>query len=294
MRIAFVGAAGYGNVGDDSYPLVFRDHFPEHELLFFNSDLPAQWPEGISMLVMGGGGILHNVGVNPDSRESPHFRCMRNYLDAAIERRIPFGFLSCGFQFPPGSRNADMESLRVWAPYLAKARFVTLRSPSCVRIAQELAKRNDVRFFPDAAYLLRPGPRSETDSVIIVPAGAINARDPFIEHFLRLFDSIGFRQVWISMGSAGDDAAPLADARLKYPAACVVEQPTPREALEHIGRARFVLTGRYHGMVFARSCGVPFFVSQDSPHKIASEDWRADPAGAAGHIETLRNALAAW
>ena len=38
MKIAFVGASGYGNVGDDTYPLVFREHLPDHA-----SAGPGRW-----------------------------------------------------------------------------------------------------------------------------------------------------------------------------------------------------------------------------------------------------------
>ena len=119
MKIAWVGASGYGNVGDDTYPLVFAQQWPEHEWVIYNSDLPAALPEDLTLLVLGGGGILYN---NPKEgqadAESPHFRAMKFYMDAAIARGIPWGILSCGFQFQvnreaeyaavfPGAQNPD-------------------------------------------------------------------------------------------------------------------------------------------------------------------------------------------
>jgi hypothetical protein len=76
MKIAFVGASGYGNVGDDTYPLVFAQQLPEHELVIYNSDLPTALPDDLALLVLGGGGILYNNPKDgPADAESSHFRC---------------------------------------------------------------------------------------------------------------------------------------------------------------------------------------------------------------------------
>ena len=294
MKIAFVGAGGYGNVGDDTYPLVFKEHLPDCDLVFYNSDLPTELPHDLKMLVLGGGGLLYNSAMVPASAESDHFRAMKFYMDRAEAMGIPWGVSSCGFQFPTRCGPEHPETLVPWVPYLRRAEFLTLRSPACAEFARQIAGREDCRFFPDAAYLFRPQempPRGER-TLVIVPAGAVNARDMFIQHFIRLFESEGFRQEWVSMGSHFDDDPLIADARRKYPHATIVEEPAPREALERIARAGFVMTGRYHGMIFARNGGVPFYVPQDSPHKIVHENYEADPARAVGHIEVLREAIA--
>jgi polysaccharide pyruvyl transferase WcaK-like protein len=161
-----------------------------------------------------------------------------------------------------------------------------------VKIAAELSGRGDVKFFPDAAYLLKAGTTEQTHTVAIIPAGVVNAHDLFIQHFLRLFDSVNLGQVWISMGSEFDDGKHMADAVKLNPRATLVRRPSPREALDRIASAKFVLSGRYHGMVFARSSGVPFFTPQDAPYKILGEDLHADPAAATGHIEALREVIA--
>src|SRR5882757_7801435 len=141
MKIAFVGASGYGNVGDNSYPLVFQQHLPGHELIFYNSDLPAELPSDVKLIVLGGGGIIYNSRMEPETEESEHFRYMKFYMDWAITHGIPFGILSCGFQFASGQGPSNLAALTSWVPYLKQALFVTLRSPTCVRIAEELTGR---------------------------------------------------------------------------------------------------------------------------------------------------------
>ncbi len=292
MKIAFVGASGYGNVGDDTYPLVFAQQLPEHELVIYNSDLPKSLPEDLDMLVMGGGGIVYNHGKEiAAGMESPHFRCMKYYMDEAIRRRIPWGFLSCGFQFQFNGEEDDATGLQAWASYLRQAHFITLRSPRCVRIAQELSGRDDVVFAPDAAYLYRPETATSADdmrSITLVPAGAVNARTALINHYLRQFAASGMSVTWLGMGAPADNAKLLAEAAERFPQAQIIANPGPQVAFETIARSRFVITGRYHGMVFARTSRVPFITAVDAPYKIRMENLEENISAAATHFEVLR------
>lgn len=295
MKIAFVGASGYGNVGDNSYPLVFQQQLLGHDLIFYNSDLPAELPSDVKLIVLGGGGILYNSRMERETDESPHFRCMKFYMDWAIAHGIPFGVLSCGFQFAVGQSPSNPVALTPWVPYLKQALFLTLRSPTCFKVAAELTGREDSHFFPDAAYLLRPTrPQASPPkkSLVIVPTGGVHPGDSLVQHFTRLFHRERFDHIWMSMGAMVDDAVILKDTRRIYPKATIIESPTPSEALETIADAHFVITGRFHGLIFARSSGVPFYAPQESPYKIKSEDFSADPAAAAGHFEVLRAVMA--
>lgn len=292
MKIAFVGASGYGNVGDDTYPLVFAQQLPEHELLFYNSDLPRSLPDDLGLLVLGGGGILYNNPKDgPEDAESPHFRCMKYYMDAAIQRGIPWGISSCGFQFRGKREAAYAIALKPWVPYLRQAQFITLRSPNCVRIAQELRGSDDVAFYPDAAYLYRPAfapSPTAAQQVTLVPAGFINPRNELMQHYLRQLASASAPLVWLGMGAPVDDGQHLQEAAERFPNSQIIANPGPQGAFAAIARSRFVFTGRYHGLVFARSNRVPFITSMHTPYKITNEDLSADIATAAGHIEVLR------
>lgn len=291
MKIAFVGASGYGNVGDDTYPLVFAQQLPEHELLIYNSDLPASLPEDLDMLVIGGGGVLHNAGAEPEDGESPHFRSMRFYINAAIERGIPWGFLSCGFQFQVHRDAAYASALKPWAPYLRQAFFITLRSRECVRIAREISGRTDALFFPDAAYLYHPAgePRQcPTGGVTIVPAGLVNPRNALTSHYLRQFAASDTPVSWLSMGAPVDDGWMMEEAAERFPESQVISPTNPETAFRHIASSRLVITGRYHGMIFSRINRVPFITPLDVPYKLRHEDYSIPSTSALGHFEVLR------
>jgi hypothetical protein len=295
MKIAWVGASGYGNVGDDTYPLVFAQQWPEHEWVIYNSDLPAALPEDLTLLVLGGGGILYkNPKEGQADAESPHFRAMKFYMDAAIARGIPWGILSCGFQFQFNREAEYTAALKPWVPYLKLAAFITLRSPNCVRIAQELSGRNDVRFFPDAAYLYQPRVELTEEVpriVTLVPAGLVNARNVLINHYIRQFAASDAQTRWLGMGAPVDDDKLLLEVTAQFPQSQIIARPGPQAAFAAIARSRFVITGRYHGMIFARVSRVPFITPVDSPYKIRMEDLNADISAATGHFEVLQRFL---
>lgn len=291
MKIAFVGASGYGNVGDDTYPLVFAQQLPEHELVFYNSDLPSRLPDNLDMIVIGGGGVLHNAGAEPEESESPHFRCMRFYIHAALERGIPWGILSCGFQFEVQRDAAYARALKPWVPYLQQAAFITLRSRECVRIANEISGRADAVFFPDAAYLYHPAGLPQQcpgEGVTLVPAGLVNPRNALINHYLRQFAASGVPVSWLRMGALVDDGWMLEEAVQRFPDSKIIDAGEPEAAFRCIASSRFVITGRYHGMIFSRTSRVPFFTPMEVPYKLRHEDYAASTAAAAGHFEVLR------
>ncbi|MEI9896730.1 MAG: polysaccharide pyruvyl transferase family protein [Chthoniobacter sp.] len=294
MKIAFVGAFGYGNAGDDTYPEVFRDCLPRHHLIFYNSDLPVSLPRDLDLLVMGGGGILHNTARKDHGDHSLHVKRMSFYMDWAINQDIPWGFLSCGFQFSPNGEAQYKETLRPWIPYLQKADFITLRSPRCAQIAYQLTGRTDIRFVPDVAYLYSPVElpvQNRAKRLTIIPAGAVNPGDKFMQHFIRLFRSMDYEIVWLGMGSPSDDEPHLQDARRFYPQAEIRRAQNPREAFEFLAHSRMVFSGRYHGMVFARRSGVPFFVPEQAPFKLVNENYEAPMETASEHIAVVKSFL---
>jgi Polysaccharide pyruvyl transferase len=294
MKIAFVGASGYGNVGDNTYPLVLRGAFPEHQLIFYNSDLPSHIPEDIAVMAIGGGGLIYNSGVTPRSTPSHHFQCMKHYMEWANQRRIPWGFLSCGVQLRREHETAVSEVLAPWIPWLNKAGFITLRSPGCVKVVEALTGRRDVNFFPDLAYLFRPKASEDTsakEAATFVVGGKINPADPFCQHLARLFRASELPICWLSMGAKCDDEKSIVTARRLFPESCSVAESTPDKAFRQIARSRFVVSGRYHGMVFARCNRVPFFVPEETTWKIRNEDYSVSMHEAEGHLIALRTII---
>ncbi len=297
MNIAFVGAWGYGNLGDNTYPHVYSRHLLGHQLHFHNSDLPACMTGDLDLLVIGGGGVVYNTSDDPSREIGPHFKKMKWYLDHAMAKGIPFGFLSCGFQFRADFNQRKLESLELWKPYLKSALFASFRSPACLDLFKQLSARQDGHFYPDLGYLNLPHPRHEVSLklpsryVVIVPALCFIPESPQLKRQLAHFESAGLTPVWLQMGADCDDGRHFEWLEKHQPNALMIRGSTCEDAAAVIRDAQHVITGRYHGMIYARAHAVPFTVPTSVPHKVESEDWTASPTQAWGHLELLRTAL---
>ncbi len=296
MTIAFVGASGYGNVGDDMYPFILKRFLASHDLLFFNSDLPKALPH-IDLMVIGGGGVVYNNSDEPSINYSPHFRKMQFYLDHALVHDIPFAFLSCGFQIRPDFLDRKLETLTLWIPYLEAALFASFRSKSCLSLFQQLTGRDDGCYFPDLGYLnyhqqgCQPRHVLPTKYAVIVPSGEMKPSNEHFMHQVRLLESSGCQPVWVQMGADCDDKRHFEEIAITHPEWMTIRGASCSEISAIIAGAKFVISGRFHGMVFARTNGVPFYVPPAAPYKLMVEDWHTDSSEAFGHIELISRHL---
>ena len=135
MKILIVNAMGYGNIGDDTYPIVFKKYLKGHELHFANSD-PTPIPDGLDLIILGGGGLIF------DKEGEMHLTYIARYMKHAIKNKIPYCFVSVGIQCRRDYKNNKWthdEYARNWVPYLKKAAFASFRDLGSARyFAQKL------------------------------------------------------------------------------------------------------------------------------------------------------------
>ncbi len=294
MKVAFVGASGYGNVGDDTYPILWRRFFPQLHANIFNSDLPEDGlDDDTDLVVFGGGGLLwYREG-------DAHFEYMTYYVKEAQRLGVPYGFLSCDFQFVrdhSGERANEFvmeEVLERWLPVLEKAAFRVLRSRNSVEL---LAKHGiDSIYAPDLAYLFRPADMIKpADTITIVPAGGVQAGNREVEAEIERAREKWptARLLFLNMGGpVGDEKTE--HFHLEYPGSvCVLsDRSNPEKCLDIVSRSHHVITGRYHGMVFARSCAVPSTSYPTGPYKIAFEPPENDAGDAWLNVKVLSEQL---
>ncbi|MDF1813466.1 MAG: polysaccharide pyruvyl transferase family protein [Verrucomicrobiales bacterium] len=289
MKVAFVGAWGYGNVGDNTYRILWQRFFPDLDAVYFNSDLP---PDGLDrefgLVVFGGGGLLwHNEG-------NAHLEYMTYYVNEAKRFGIPYGFVSCDLQVRrvPGSDDADAFDyepvVNAWLPNLRDAAFVWLRS---VRSVDVLAKEGIVaEYCPDLCYLFRPdNVLTSRRYITIIPGFRVKAENPAVMADLELArgkwpDAV---PILLNMGGpVADEVTAKFGGQLPEIKVYLSDEVTPEVALEKISSSHYVLSGRYHGMIFSRACGVPVRTYARSQYKIEVES--ALPLGG----DPWRNVLA--
>lgn len=272
--VAVVGASGYGNIGDDLYPLVLRRHLPGCPFVFLNSDPPRRLPEGCKLLVIGPGGVIYE-------NQTAHFDYMREYMDEAMRRKIPIVFLSCGVQ------SAEIPR---WKPYLDYADLVTVRSAKDVEYVRAVSPEAKVAWHPDLGYLF-----DETEPIEGLPARYTVftpiARSRHNSQLAQIYrDTPEAERVLLRLGATSESLEAFA-TWLELGPAKVILEATPRQANYVLSRAQMVYTGRYHGMVLARRAGVPFQTGHATQLKIQNEDRGADPRLAERHVVELVSAL---
>ncbi len=301
MNLAFIGASGYGNVGDDTYPLIFRQYLSEeHMLTFYNSDAAAsrqQLPE-YDYVIFGGGGIIYNSEVGKGYQKgydvSAHFEYMKYYLDFARNAGLPYCFCSADIQVRRNMDDSgwDFRPLAPWLKYLRDADFVSVRSQYSKEVLTEMCRR-EIDYYPDLAYLFDTDDDSARGNYLLfIPGSTIKAGNDYARKILEEHTGRGVEIKAANFGADGDNRKDLDDFRKLFPNAEVFYGVTPEAAFNLVKRSIGVITGRYHGLVFARATNTPFYAETEKcKYKIAAEDLRAEPSQAIGHIRLLRSRL---
>jgi len=297
-NIVFIGACWYGNIGDDTYTKVWKRYLArEATLIFINSDYTNRSRAALKkadLIVIGGGGMIYD--------SNGHFEAMKRYMDYAIKNQTPYGFASCGVQVRRNKDKTGWDYSRFtkrWLPYLEKAEFISLRSQKSCDYLNNKLKRNDVQYFPDLCYLYREPvlklrSYNAKQYITIIPCASCKIQNKEVRNKLKwaMKKWPDKKVIAMNMGS------PLSDDRVKavkkvFPE--VKEIPsqhlTPARALEIIHKSEYVISGRYHGMIFSRVCDTPFYTAKGAQYKIEVEDRKSNMEEAIGHVNVIKNYL---
>lgn len=289
--IAFIGASGYGNIGDDTYPLVFRQYLgKQFKLQFYNSDLPKEAPKA-DLYVFGGGGLIwHQEG-------NAHLEYMKRYATWAKQSSIPYIFCSCGIQ--PRHNKLDtssrwnLEPIKKWKSVLKDALSITVRSEADKKIIQEISQR-DVVWFPDLGYLFRPNIEiNKKQYTIWTPAASGRATNPVTAQIIK--ERLSQKKNIYALNMGGPSQEHLIEEAVKiFPSIKLVvkQNLSPIKCFSLIANSCEVIAGRYHSLVFSRSAGVSYWINKEyAQFKIENENINSNPDTAIKHIEILRSFL---
>jgi len=258
QKIMFAGASGYGNLGDDFYKYIFDKYLSDEFELIFDSPYPdIRYMDQVDYLVIGGGGLIYD-------NDTDHFYYMQKYLDMAIEKGIPFFFISCGIQirtptFREDLANQDYKKLAAslvnWKPYLEKAELITIRSAVDGKVLEELSDNINPIVLPDLGYLIEPSNYQIADNIetVIIPNKQLYG---FEEYLAEIQQYINEKTYLLALSSEDNYIIMQLCTRLQIHSMLNDRRiVTPFEAARMIKDCKQIITSRYHGLVFARAMG---------------------------------------
>ena len=286
---------GYGNIGDDTYPLVFNKYLYKHELYFANSD-PSPIPDNLDLMIFGGGGLIF------DKEGEAHLSYMARYMNHALKLKIPYCFVSVGIQCRRDYQNNKWtrdEYARNWVPFFKKAEFATFRDVGSADYFKDKLKNTDskcdIYSAPDMCYLYNwdifNGKRK---NITISPCASAKANFPKVKEELDRLLNLYPEAELVSMNMGGDNTDDLAEQVQEiYPNRKVrillSKMVDPKKAINIINQSHHMITGRYHGLVFCRICNTPYWTAENPQYKIAVENRQSNISDSIKHLKILQN-----
>lgn len=268
-------------------------------------------------LIIGGGGILRNI----------HKETMMYYIEQAIDLRKTLIFASVGLQTTIKNPTVDDAKKilntrvngsgnRTILETLRAASLIWVRSPQDYRLLNPLISHDCPLFvYPDlgylATYILPTNSSPEKKYVTLIQTGSATVLQSAVRHFLnqKLSEYPGSKLMVMNWGGEQSVDQDLQLVTEYFANATVLFGDSLSEkllklrrylrnkksdlqvqsALRIIMQSHHVVTGRYHGLVVARSFGIPCTV-MDFSYKLNSEkEYLPNPNLALNGIQNVRN-----
>lgn len=192
-KVLVVGASGYGNIGDDIYPLVIRQVLGDRFRLAFAPDTTRMGKKGqliemdsdqqdypFDALIIGGGGILEDFYQNS---------AIRYYIKRAIDQNKPYFFVSTGLQ--THLQDPSVENVRKLlgdsAKLIGSANLIFVRSLQDSQLLSSVlgsSVSHKLKVAPDLGYsypaLIPAQPTSAKNYVTLIQTGSASVKSEYV------------------------------------------------------------------------------------------------------------------
>jgi len=238
MNITIVGASGYGNFGDDVYVKVLTEHLPNDTITIKNSDEPRVAKSPCDLMIIGGGGLIYEDN-------TAHFDYMKDYMENAIDSKIPYMLISVGIQ----------STFASWVSYLKLALAISVRS-EIDRYIMNQTTGLVVPWFPDLAYLFDSQSKYmiPDDPIVFIPGRNIERA----KRWENVFKETPDKSRVILRLSPTEEFKPIKEFFLSIGQCQVIEDASIEQTNYIISHAKKVYSHRYHGCIMARKYEKPF------------------------------------
>ena len=276
-KVLSISCYGYGNIGDNMYSGVFKRYlerdcnvfkirdnrmFVDSEYNLSSSPPSNDWK--YDALLIGGGGLLNKEKLNNSNT-------MRHYISKAMKNNKPIFIISCGIQ-------TDDNFGSDWKELWNYASLITVRSPEDKRIILKNTPKANVKYQRDLGYIaphcgVYERIENEKTKLTMAISGPVNPSSSEVKKIIE--ETKPQEIVVMNTGARFDkdmkewiDSAnfPGIKTTKLYGEGIANEfnfkdnergDLNVQSTIQVINDSFLVLSGRYHGMVFARSLGIP-------------------------------------
>lgn len=265
MRIGLVGYFGWGNYGDELFLEAYQQAFLGHELVIFHDPIKGGFLdnadkliESVDAIIIGGGDLI-----------IPWYKSWL-YWDERFLQKPVFVF---GVGVPTWGKS-DMKVLTHYKKFLShpNVKMISCRDIESVQwLNTYIPTGKALSFSPDMVLALRfPQRHIESRDIGII----LRKQDQYVaDNILRVAEhasQLGFsiKMILLATGKTlNDDYEVFQNIRL--PNYQVVVRDSISQLTAEIASCGYVISMKFHGVVAAYKCGVPF-ISLSSADKFKS------------------------
>ena len=294
-RVLFSGCYFTGNVGDASYRLIWRELFKEYEQIFTTtSKLISTRGQMVEVdydgellvpdyIAIGGGGLI---------MKSETRTLGKSYLKFARKHSIPLALLSVGIQYD--LKLNDYDFIREWRELFNYASIIVVRSINDYAMIFNLLeekRRHRLFVLPDVTYSMReligPAPVQKEEMLLYIPTNFLSIR---LEEVRDYIDGTGCKKIVLLPFDGVTKEYPSREVKREiellskwYPRAIVfkgrrnelLDRDGESMSLERVysllNRAKYVVTGRLHGLILGKVFDCEVYTGCSNTNKIVSE-----------------------
>lgn len=254
MRIGLVGYFGWGNYGDELFYEIFHQTFSGHELIIFHDPINGrflpdanQLIDSVDAIIIGGGDLL-----------MPWYKSWL-YWDERYLSKPVFVF---GVGVPTWDKS-DSEVLNHYSTFLShpNVKMISCRDEESVLwLKTHIRPDKEILFFPDMVLALRfPQQHKQSRDLGLVLRKQSQYVEKELQQVVKYASELGFsiKLIMLGTGKTLNDDYELFN-HIRLPNYQIVVRDSIPKLTDEIASCSYLLSMKFHGIVAAYKCGVPF------------------------------------
>ena len=254
MKIGLVGYFGWGNYGDEIFLEIFKEKFSNHDLVLFHDPVKGALLENVELLInsvdaiiIGGGDLL-----------MPFYRSWLYWDERFLVK--PIFIFGIGVPTWGGTKSEVLEYYQHFLSH-ENIKLISCRDDESVKwIESNLKINKPISMYPDMVIGLDfPQKNLRSKSLGII----LRKQDTYKEkNILKACSQAAEMGLSIKLLLLGTDSTLHDDMEIlhniKLPNVDIIIRDSTQKLTHEIANCRYIVSMKFHGIVAAYKCGVPF------------------------------------